>query len=142
MENPNPPSDNQRVAVAPGGTQALQVVAGSPPAPALTGTTLVALAQAPPPSRVVGPAADSPRRSTSSNTSMKELSPSLLGAIQQIVVTALRERVSATAPPRVATSSDVEAPEEEAGEEALVPTPAGGRRWEVPLPEPQEVPPQ
>ncbi|KAL0446197.1 UNVERIFIED_CONTAM: hypothetical protein Slati_1747600 [Sesamum latifolium] len=74
--------------------------------------------------------------------STEELSPVLLGAIQQIVAAALREHVSATAPPGVATPSDVETPEEEAGEEAPVPVPLAGRRWELPLPEPQDVPPQ
>ncbi|KAL0462605.1 UNVERIFIED_CONTAM: hypothetical protein Slati_0148100 [Sesamum latifolium] len=73
---------------------------------------------------------------------MEELSPALLGAIQQIIAAALREHVSATAPPWVATPSDVEAPEEEAGEEAPVPMPVAGRRREIPLPESQEVPPQ
>ncbi|KAL0356460.1 UNVERIFIED_CONTAM: hypothetical protein Sradi_4092900 [Sesamum radiatum] len=128
MENPNHPSDNQKAAAAPGGTQALQVVAGASQAPALAGTTPVALPQAPLLSRVVGSTADPPRRSTSSDTSMVELSPALLGAIQQIVATALGERVSAIAPPRVATPFDVEAPQEEAGEKALVPIPVGGRR--------------
>ncbi|KAL0431931.1 UNVERIFIED_CONTAM: hypothetical protein Sradi_0819100 [Sesamum radiatum] len=94
MENPNPPLDNQRVAAAPSCMQALQVVTGAPPTPALTGTTPIALAQAPPPSRVMGPIADPPRRSTSLDTSTEELSPALLGAIQQIVAAALRERVS------------------------------------------------
>ncbi|KAL0361216.1 UNVERIFIED_CONTAM: hypothetical protein Sradi_3806100 [Sesamum radiatum] len=75
----------------------------------------------------------------SSDTSAEELSPALLGAIQQIVVAALREHVSAMAPPWVATPSDTEAPEEEAGEEAPVPVPAVGRRREIPLPESQEV---
>ncbi|KAL0444480.1 UNVERIFIED_CONTAM: hypothetical protein Slati_2170700 [Sesamum latifolium] len=38
-------------------------------------------------------------------------------------------------------SINTEAPEEEAGEEAPVPMPLAGRRREIPLPEPQEVPP-
>ncbi|KAL0378452.1 UNVERIFIED_CONTAM: hypothetical protein Sradi_3150700 [Sesamum radiatum] len=69
----------------------------------------------------------------SSDTSTEELSSALLGAIQHIVVVALREHVSATGPPRVATPSDAEAPEEEAGEEVPVPVPAVSRRWEIPL---------
>ncbi|KAL0445713.1 UNVERIFIED_CONTAM: hypothetical protein Slati_1699200 [Sesamum latifolium] len=116
-ENPNHPSDKQK-AVAPSS------------------------AQAPPPPRVAGPAADPPRRSTSLDTSTEELSPALLGAIQQIVSAALREHVSKTGYPRVATPSDVEALEEEAEEEAPVPMPLAGRRREIPLPEPQEVSPQ
>ncbi|KAL0445733.1 UNVERIFIED_CONTAM: hypothetical protein Slati_1701200 [Sesamum latifolium] len=47
-----------------------------------------------------------------------------------------------TAPPRVATPSDADVQEEEAGEEAPVPVPLTGRRREIPWPEPQEVPPQ
>ncbi|KAL0411744.1 UNVERIFIED_CONTAM: hypothetical protein Slati_3764100 [Sesamum latifolium] len=73
---------------------------------------------------------------------MEELSPALLGAIQQIVAVAFWEHVSAMAPPRVATPSDVEAPEEKAGEEAPVPVPPGDRRRETLIPESQEVPPQ
>ncbi|KAL0455196.1 UNVERIFIED_CONTAM: hypothetical protein Slati_0858800 [Sesamum latifolium] len=42
----------------------------------------------------------------------------------------------------MATPSDVEAPEEEAGEEAPVPVLPGGRRQEILVPESQEVPPQ
>ncbi|KAL0444711.1 UNVERIFIED_CONTAM: hypothetical protein Slati_2193800 [Sesamum latifolium] len=142
MENPNHHSDKQKAVAVPSGTQALQVVAGAPPAPVLAGSTLVTLGPAPPPPRAVGPTTDPPRRSTSSDTSTEELSPALLGAIQQIVVVAFREHVSATAPPRVTTPSDVEAPEEDAGDEAPVPVPTGGRRREIPLPESQEVPPQ
>ncbi|KAL0319635.1 UNVERIFIED_CONTAM: hypothetical protein Sradi_5225000 [Sesamum radiatum] len=128
MENPNHHSDKQKAVVTPSCTQALQVIPGTPPAPMLVGSTPVTLDQAPPPPRVAGLAADPPRRSTSSDTSMEELSPAFLGAIQQIVAVALREHVSATAPLRVATPSDVEAPEEEAGEEAPVPAPLAGRR--------------
>ncbi|KAL0448107.1 UNVERIFIED_CONTAM: hypothetical protein Slati_1938600 [Sesamum latifolium] len=40
-------------------------------------------------------------------------------------------------PPRVATPSDVEAPEEKAGEDVPIPLPLSGRRRENPLPEPQ-----
>ncbi|KAL0408408.1 UNVERIFIED_CONTAM: hypothetical protein Sradi_1775200 [Sesamum radiatum] len=50
----------------------------------------------------------------------------MLGVIQQIVAAVLREHIPATAPPRVATPSDVEAPEEEAGEEGPVPMPIEG----------------
>ncbi|KAL0433851.1 UNVERIFIED_CONTAM: hypothetical protein Slati_2719400 [Sesamum latifolium] len=114
----------------------------APPTPVLAGSTPVTLAPAPPPLRAVGPTTDPPYRSTSSDTSTEELSPALLGVIQQIVAAAFREHVSVTAPPRVTTPSDVEAPKEDAGEEAPVPVPTGGRRQEIPLPESQEVPPQ
>ncbi|KAL0433272.1 UNVERIFIED_CONTAM: hypothetical protein Slati_2661500 [Sesamum latifolium] len=62
------------------------------------------LAQAASLPRVVGPMADPPRRSTSSDTSAEEIYPALLGAIQQIVSTAVREQVlPALAPVRIAT---------------------------------------
>ncbi|KAL0394873.1 UNVERIFIED_CONTAM: hypothetical protein Slati_4453500 [Sesamum latifolium] len=60
---------------------------------------------------------------------------------RQIVAAALREHVTVTAPPQVAIPSDVEAQEEEAGEDDPVPLPLPGRRRENTLPEPQEVPP-
>ncbi|KAL0345725.1 UNVERIFIED_CONTAM: hypothetical protein Sradi_4403800 [Sesamum radiatum] len=81
MENPNHPSNNQKAVAAPGSAQALQVVVGAPPTHVLMGTTPVALAQVPPPLRVVVPTTYPPRRSMSSDTSTKELSPALLGAI-------------------------------------------------------------
>ncbi|KAL0434719.1 UNVERIFIED_CONTAM: hypothetical protein Sradi_0179800 [Sesamum radiatum] len=89
MKNPNHPSDKQKAVAAPSGTQALQVVAGVPPAPVLAGSTPVTLAQTPPHWRVVSPTTDPPHQSTSSDTSTEELSPVLLGTIQQIVVAAL-----------------------------------------------------
>ncbi|KAL0454820.1 UNVERIFIED_CONTAM: Pro-Pol polyprotein [Sesamum latifolium] len=90
---------------------------------------------------VTGPMADPPRRSTSSDTSAEEISPALLGAIQQIVSAATREQVAALAPTRVATPSDVEAPEEEAEEAIPAPVSPTDRRLEAPTPVPQEVPP-
>ncbi|KAL0430965.1 UNVERIFIED_CONTAM: hypothetical protein Sradi_0722500 [Sesamum radiatum] len=139
MKNFNHPSNKQKAVTLPSGTQALQVIAGTPSTPVLAGSTP---AQAPHPPRVMGPVADPPRRSMSSDTSTEELSPALLGAIQQIVAAALQEHVSATAPPRVAPLFDIYVPEEEVGGEALVPVPLAGRRQDIPLPEPQEVPPQ
>ncbi|KAL0344691.1 UNVERIFIED_CONTAM: hypothetical protein Sradi_4300400 [Sesamum radiatum] len=75
----------------------------------------------------------------SSDTSTEEISPALLGVIQQIVSTAIREYVAAIAPTRVATPSDVDAPEE-AEEGVSTPLSLAGRRQEVPLPDHQEVP--
>ncbi|KAL0447966.1 UNVERIFIED_CONTAM: hypothetical protein Slati_1924500 [Sesamum latifolium] len=91
MKNPNQAADKQKAVAAPIATQALQVVTGAPPPPVVTGSASAALPQASLPPRVIGPAADPPRRSTSSDTSTEELSPALLGAIQQIVAAALRE---------------------------------------------------
>ncbi|KAL0444254.1 UNVERIFIED_CONTAM: hypothetical protein Slati_2148100 [Sesamum latifolium] len=98
MENPNQTADKQKGVAAPIGTQALQVMTGAPPPPVVTGSVPAALPQASLPPRVMGPAADPPRRSTSSDTSTEELSLALLGAIQQIVAAALREHVSVAAP--------------------------------------------
>ncbi|KAL0405545.1 UNVERIFIED_CONTAM: hypothetical protein Slati_3868400 [Sesamum latifolium] len=53
----------------------------------------------------------------------EEISPALLGAIQQIVSATIREQVAALAPTRIATPSDVEAPEEEPREAVPVPAP-------------------
>ncbi|KAL0415866.1 UNVERIFIED_CONTAM: hypothetical protein Slati_3418500 [Sesamum latifolium] len=83
-----------------------------------------------------------PRRSTSSDTSTEELSPALLGAIQQIVAAALREHVSVAAPPRLAPPHEAEVLEEEGEEEALAPVLPAGKRRDIPRPEPPEVPPQ
>ncbi|KAL0411155.1 UNVERIFIED_CONTAM: hypothetical protein Slati_3705200, partial [Sesamum latifolium] len=55
---------------------------------------------------------------------------------------ALREHVPVVAPPRVAPPPEADAPDEEDEEEIPVPVPPAGKRRNVPLPEPQEVPPQ
>ncbi|KAL0394907.1 UNVERIFIED_CONTAM: hypothetical protein Slati_4456900 [Sesamum latifolium] len=91
MENPNQAADKQKVVAAPIATQALQVMTGAPPPPVVTGSASAALPQASLPPRVIGPAADPPRQSTSFDTFVEELSQVLLGAIQQIVAAALRE---------------------------------------------------
>ncbi|KAL0453048.1 UNVERIFIED_CONTAM: hypothetical protein Slati_1282900, partial [Sesamum latifolium] len=59
-----------------------------------------------------------------------------------IVAAALREHVLVEAPPRLTPPREANAPEEEVEEEAPVPMPPIGRRREIPLPGPQEVPPQ
>ncbi|KAL0411595.1 UNVERIFIED_CONTAM: hypothetical protein Slati_3749200 [Sesamum latifolium] len=99
-----------------------------PPAPANEGSAPAPLAPMPPPPRVVGLVVDPPRHSTSSDTSMEELSPALLGAIQQIISAAIREQMVTLAPTRVATPSDVDAPEEEAEGDIPVPAPPVDKR--------------
>ncbi|KAL0416427.1 UNVERIFIED_CONTAM: hypothetical protein Slati_3474600 [Sesamum latifolium] len=84
--------------------------------------------------------ADPARHNTSSDTSAEEISPALLGAIQQIVSAAIREQVATLAPVRIATPSDVEAPEEEPGKAVPVPAPPTIRRSNIPLLVPQEFP--
>ncbi|KAL0431905.1 UNVERIFIED_CONTAM: hypothetical protein Sradi_0816500 [Sesamum radiatum] len=105
-------------------------------------STPVALPPAPLPPRVTDPVVDPPRRSTFSYTSTEELSPALLRAIQHIVAAALREHVPVAVPPRIAPPPEADAPDEEDEGEIPVPVPPAGRRRNVPLPEPQEVPPQ
>ncbi|KAL0447246.1 UNVERIFIED_CONTAM: hypothetical protein Slati_1852500 [Sesamum latifolium] len=112
-ENTNQATDKQKTVAAPIATQALQVMTGAPPPPVVTGSTPDALPQASLSPRIMGPTADPHRRSTSSDTSTEELSPALLGAIQQIVMAALREHVSVVAPPRLAPPPEAEVLEEE-----------------------------
>ncbi|KAL0405975.1 UNVERIFIED_CONTAM: hypothetical protein Slati_3911400, partial [Sesamum latifolium] len=78
------------------------------------------------------PVTDPPRQSTSSDTSTEELSPALLGAIQHIVTAAIGEQAAAIAPARVATPSNADAPEEEAGGDVPVLVPLAGKRQEIP----------
>ncbi|KAL0440574.1 UNVERIFIED_CONTAM: hypothetical protein Slati_2540400 [Sesamum latifolium] len=89
MENPNNPANKQKAVETPGNKQGLQVVNGMPSTPASGGSIPAILAQTPPPPRVVGPVADPPRRSTSLDTFTEELSPALLGTIQQIISAAI-----------------------------------------------------
>ncbi|KAL0395203.1 UNVERIFIED_CONTAM: hypothetical protein Slati_4486500 [Sesamum latifolium] len=100
-----------------------------PPTSASGGSTPAASAPRISAPGVVGPVADPPRRSTSSDTSTEELSPALLGAIYQIVSAAIREQVAVFAHARVATPSEIDAPEEEAEGNIPVPIPqrTGGR---------------
>ncbi|KAL0420591.1 UNVERIFIED_CONTAM: hypothetical protein Slati_3082700 [Sesamum latifolium] len=98
-----------------------------PSTPTFAGSAPATLAQATPLTRDVGPVIDPHRLSTSSDTSTEEISPALLGAIQQIVSAAIQEQVAALAPARVATPSDVDVPEEEAEEVVPVPVPPTGR---------------
>ncbi|KAL0411876.1 UNVERIFIED_CONTAM: hypothetical protein Slati_3777300 [Sesamum latifolium] len=142
MENPNQAADKQKTVAAPIATQALQVMTGAPPPPVVTGSAPAALPQASLSPRIMGPTADPHRRSMSSDTFTEELSPALLGAIQQIVTAALREHVSVAAPPQLAPPPEAEVLEEEGEEEAPVPVLPAGRRRDIPRPEPPEVPPQ
>ncbi|KAL0427767.1 UNVERIFIED_CONTAM: hypothetical protein Slati_2951500 [Sesamum latifolium] len=142
MENPNQTTDKQKGTAPPIGTQALQVIIGVPPLPGVTGSTPAALPPAPLPPRVTDPVADPLRRSTFSDTSTEELSPALLRAILHVVAAVLREHVPVAAPPRIALPPEADAPDEEDEEEISVPVPPACRRRNVPLLEPQEVPPQ
>ncbi|KAL0444478.1 UNVERIFIED_CONTAM: hypothetical protein Slati_2170500 [Sesamum latifolium] len=107
MENPGNTANKHKAPETSGSAQALQVVTGMPPTPTLAGSTLATLVQTAP--RVVASVADPPRHSTSSDTSMEEISPALLGAIQQIVSIAIREQEagnSSTSSTRAITEYD------------------------------------
>ncbi|KAL0456596.1 UNVERIFIED_CONTAM: hypothetical protein Slati_0998800 [Sesamum latifolium] len=140
MENPTNVADKQKIPDTSGNIQALQVIIGVSPAPTVTEPPTATLTQATPLPRAVGPMADPPRHSTSSDTSAEKISPALLEAIQQIVSAAIREQVAALAPTRIATPSDVEAPEEEPGEVVPVLAPPTIRRLDVSSSVPQEFP--
>ncbi|KAL0343682.1 UNVERIFIED_CONTAM: hypothetical protein Sangu_1255600 [Sesamum angustifolium] len=113
-----------------------------PPTIVIGGSTRSMLVQTPPPPRVVGLTTDPPHRSTSSDTSTEELSPALLGAIQQIVSAATQEQVAALALDRVNTPSDVDTPEEEAEGDIPAPLPPTDRKQGTPPLPSQDVPPQ
>ncbi|KAL0356312.1 UNVERIFIED_CONTAM: hypothetical protein Sradi_4078100 [Sesamum radiatum] len=119
-----------------------KVIAGAPPLPRVTGSALAALPPTALPPRVTDPMVHPPRRSTSSNTSTEERSPTLLRAIKHVVAATLREHVPVAAPPRVAPPPEADALDEEDDGEIPVPMPLADRRRNIILPEPQEVPPQ
>ncbi|KAL0453054.1 UNVERIFIED_CONTAM: hypothetical protein Slati_1283500 [Sesamum latifolium] len=142
MENLNNTANKQKATETSSSAQALQVVTGIPSTPTVAGSTPATLSQATPLPRVAGLATNPPQLSISSDTSTEEISPALLGNIQQIVSATIREQVAALAPARMAMPSDVDAPEEEAEEVVPVPVPPTDRRQEAPPQVPQEVPPQ
>ncbi|KAL0451675.1 UNVERIFIED_CONTAM: hypothetical protein Slati_1145600 [Sesamum latifolium] len=88
MENPNNTTNKQKTIETPSNTQALQVTTGTSLTPTGGGSTPVPV---PPPPRALDPVANPPRCSTSSDISMDELSPAMLGVIQRIVSAAIRE---------------------------------------------------
>ncbi|KAL0367440.1 UNVERIFIED_CONTAM: hypothetical protein Sradi_3634100 [Sesamum radiatum] len=104
METPNV-QGKQKVGEALITSQALQVVSGTSLAP-ITGSVV------PTPSRPVDPAVDPARHCTSSDISSTELSPVLLGIIQQMITTAIREQLAILGPVQATIPSKVGAPEE------------------------------
>ncbi|KAL0391486.1 UNVERIFIED_CONTAM: hypothetical protein Slati_4533700 [Sesamum latifolium] len=121
-------ANKQKAVETSDNSQVLQVVTGMPPVPASGGFAPAPLAPTPPPPRVVGLVADPPQRSTSSDTSTEKLSPTLLRAIQQIVLAAIQKQMMTLAPARVATLSDVDAPKEKVEGDIHAPTLPGDRR--------------
>ncbi|KAL0434055.1 UNVERIFIED_CONTAM: hypothetical protein Slati_2739800 [Sesamum latifolium] len=121
--------------VETGGNQTLQVATWTSLTPAGGGSAL-------PPPRAISLVADPPRRSTSSDTSMDELSPALMGAIQRIVSAVIREQLAVLTPARTTTPSDEDVPEEVAEEGAPVHMLPITERQGPLLVASQEVPPQ
>ncbi|KAL0385988.1 UNVERIFIED_CONTAM: hypothetical protein Sradi_2993100 [Sesamum radiatum] len=115
MKNPNQTTDKQKGATPPIGTQALQVIAGAPPLPEVTGSAPTALPPASLPPKVMDPAAEPPPEP-------------VFGHLNGGAVTNLTKSYPAD--------------KEEVEKEAPIPVPPTGRRREVPLLGPQEVPPQ
>ncbi|KAL0420857.1 UNVERIFIED_CONTAM: hypothetical protein Slati_3108600 [Sesamum latifolium] len=130
MDNPNNTPNKQKAIETPSNTQALQVNTETSLTPVGGGSTPTPV---PPPPRALGPVADPPRRSTSSDTSMDKLSSMMLGAIQRIVSAAIQEQIATLVPARTATPFDVDVPEEEAEEGAPVPVPPMAGRQGLPL---------
>ncbi|KAL0294021.1 UNVERIFIED_CONTAM: hypothetical protein Sradi_6907500 [Sesamum radiatum] len=140
MEIPNNTANNQKAEDTSRNTQTLQVIIGMLPATAAGGSTPATLTQTPPPPKLVGLTVDPPHRSTFPGTYTEQLSPALLGVIQQIISAAIREPVATLAPVRVATPSDVDAPKEEAKGNIPVPLPPADRRQGAPPLLPQDIP--
>ncbi|KAL0313567.1 UNVERIFIED_CONTAM: hypothetical protein Sradi_5756000 [Sesamum radiatum] len=129
MENFSNAANKQKAIEASANTQALQVATGTSLTSARRGSAPI-----PPPPGVVGLVADRPRHRTSLDTSMDELSPAMLGAIQRIVSEAIREQITTLVPSSIATPSDVDVPKEEAEEGAPVSAPPiAGRQGAPPL---------
>ncbi|KAL0454330.1 UNVERIFIED_CONTAM: hypothetical protein Slati_0772200 [Sesamum latifolium] len=91
--------------------------------------------------RITDPTTDPPRCNTSSDTSTEELSPTLLGAIQRIVSTTIREKLAVLTPTRTTTPSDVDVPKKVAEEGAPVHVLPVAERQGPLLVASQEVPP-
>ncbi|KAL0443977.1 UNVERIFIED_CONTAM: hypothetical protein Slati_2120400, partial [Sesamum latifolium] len=81
-------------------TQALQVV----PSASLTSLSGVAAIATP---RSTDPAADTPRITAAQDTPPVELSPTLLGTLQQMITSAIREQLTVLAPAQVTTQPEV-----------------------------------
>ncbi|KAL0387704.1 UNVERIFIED_CONTAM: hypothetical protein Sradi_2652200 [Sesamum radiatum] len=64
----------------------------------------------PPPPKLADPVVDPPWHSTFSDTSSARLFPSLLGAIQRMISTAIRELMPVLAPGHTVTPPNVDTP--------------------------------
>ncbi|KAL0407614.1 UNVERIFIED_CONTAM: hypothetical protein Sradi_1695800 [Sesamum radiatum] len=86
-------------------TQALQIVSSTSLTPILGLTTTTT-------PRPANPAADPPMITISPDAPFVELYSNLLGTIQQMIASAIREQLAILVPTRMTTSSEVTAPEQ------------------------------
>ncbi|KAL0440249.1 UNVERIFIED_CONTAM: hypothetical protein Slati_2507900 [Sesamum latifolium] len=93
METPSNPPNKQKAREAPAAatTQALQVVP-SAPLTSLSGTTTTATP------RSTDPAADTPRIPVTQDALPVELSPTLIGTLQQMITSTIREQLTVLTP--------------------------------------------
>ncbi|KAL0456224.1 UNVERIFIED_CONTAM: hypothetical protein Slati_0961600 [Sesamum latifolium] len=107
METPSNLPNKQKAGEAPAAatTQALQVVPSAPLA-FLSVTTTTATP------RSTDPAADTPRITVTQDTPCVELSPTLLGTLQRMITSAIREQLTVLAPVQVTTQPQVAVPEQ------------------------------
>ncbi|KAL0383729.1 UNVERIFIED_CONTAM: hypothetical protein Scaly_0660200 [Sesamum calycinum] len=104
MKTPANVANKQKAGETPSGTtQALQVIS-STPFTSLSGSTTTAT------SRSADPAMDTYRIIVSPDAPLVELSSDLLGTIQQMIASAIREQLAVLIPSRVTTPSEVTAP--------------------------------
>ncbi|KAL0455771.1 UNVERIFIED_CONTAM: hypothetical protein Slati_0916300 [Sesamum latifolium] len=103
---PSNTPNKQKAEEAPAATtQALHVVLSAPLTPLSGITTTVA-------PRSTDPAANTPRITATHDAPPAELSPTLLGTLQQIITSAIREQLIAFVPAQVRTQPEVVAPEQ------------------------------
>ncbi|KAL0437546.1 UNVERIFIED_CONTAM: hypothetical protein Sradi_0462500 [Sesamum radiatum] len=104
---PSNPPNKQKAGEAPTAatTQALQVVPSASLTSLARATTTTAL-------RPADPAADTPRITVVQDAPPVELSPALLGTLQQMIASAIREQLTALPPAQATTQPEVVAPEQ------------------------------
>ncbi|KAL0412192.1 UNVERIFIED_CONTAM: hypothetical protein Slati_3808900 [Sesamum latifolium] len=106
METPSNAPNKQKAGEAPAATtQTLQVV----PRASLTSLSRTAETAT---SRSTDLATDAPRTTISPDTPPVELSPNLLGTLQQMITSSIREQLAVLVPTQVTTQPEVAVPEQ------------------------------
>ncbi|KAL0444750.1 UNVERIFIED_CONTAM: hypothetical protein Slati_2197700 [Sesamum latifolium] len=107
MKTPNNTPNKQKAGEIPAAatTQALQVVPSASLA-YLSGATMTIMP------RSTDPAADAPRITATQDAPPVELSPTLLGTLQQMIASAIREQLTVLTPVQVTTQPEVVVPEQ------------------------------